>query len=42
MNYVDAAAIEAHRATPHYRDYLARIPHLADRTALQLEAVAVG
>lgn len=40
--YVDAAAIEAHRATPHYRDYLARIPHLADRTALQLEAVAVG
>jgi quinol monooxygenase YgiN len=40
--YVDAAAVEAHRATPHYQDYQARIPALADRTALVLVAVAVG
>ena len=40
--YVDAAAVEAHRNTPHYQNYLARIPELADRTALVLEAVAVG
>lgn len=40
--YVDAAAVEAHHGTPHYQNYLARIPTLADRTALTLEAVAVG
>jgi quinol monooxygenase YgiN len=40
--YVDSAAVEAHRGTPHYQDYLARIPELADRTALMLEAVVVG
>lgn len=40
--YVDAAAVEAHRATPHYQNYLAKIPELADRTAWVLEAVAVG
>jgi quinol monooxygenase YgiN len=40
--YRDAAAVEAHRQTPHYRDYLARIPDLADRTAFVLEAVEVG
>jgi quinol monooxygenase YgiN len=40
--YRDSAAVEAHRQTPHYQDYLARIPELADRTALILEAVAVG
>ena len=40
--YVDAAAVEAHRGTPHYQDYLARIPALAERTAIVLEAVAVG
>jgi quinol monooxygenase YgiN len=40
--YVDGAAVEAHRRTPHYQDYLARVPALADRTALMLEAVAVG
>lgn len=39
--YVDAAAVEAHRGMPHYQDYLARIPALADRIALMLEAVAV-
>jgi quinol monooxygenase YgiN len=40
--YADSAAVEAHRKTPHYQDYLARIPALADRTALILEAVPVG
>jgi quinol monooxygenase YgiN len=40
--YVDAAAVEAHHATPHYQNYLTRVPALADRTALMLEAVAVG
>ena len=37
--YLDNAATEAHRKTPHYRDYLAKIPELADRTAWVLEAV---
>ena len=40
--YVDAAAVEAHRETPHYQDYLTRIPALAARTAVMLEAVAIG
>ena len=31
--YLDAAAGEAHRKTPHYQPYLAKIPELADRTA---------
>ena len=39
--YVDAAAVEAHRDTAHYKDYLRRIPDLADRTALVLTPVAV-
>jgi quinol monooxygenase YgiN len=39
--YRDAAAIEAHRKTPHYLDYLDRIPALADRSAWVLEPVAV-
>ena len=40
--YRDADAVEAHRGTPHYQDYLTRIPSLADRSALVLEAVAVA
>jgi quinol monooxygenase YgiN len=40
--YRDAAAVEAHRKTPHYQHYLARIPDLADRTAFLLETVQVG
>lgn len=40
--YRDGDAVEAHRATPHYRDYLARIPSLAERSAFVLEAVAVS
>nr|WP_298682309.1 putative quinol monooxygenase [uncultured Dongia sp.] len=39
--YLDAAAIEAHRRTPHYQAYFAKIPELADRTAWVLEAVEV-
>lgn len=31
--YVDAAAVEAHRDTPHFKDYAARIGSLAERTA---------
>ncbi|MBR0782490.1 putative quinol monooxygenase [Bradyrhizobium iriomotense] len=40
--YRDVAAVEAHRTTPHYQAYLAKIPELADRTAVVLEAVEVG
>lgn len=40
--YQDADAVEAHRGMPHYQDYLTRIPSLADRSALVLEAVAVS
>ena len=39
--YVDDAAVAAHRGTPHFQDYLSRIPDLADRTALVLRPVAV-
>jgi len=39
--YCDAEAAEAHRRTPHYQAYLARVPGLADRSALILEAVAL-
>jgi len=39
--YRDTGAAETHRQTPHYRDYLARVPALAERSALVLEAVAV-
>ena len=39
--YTDNAAIAAHRATPHFQDYLARIGDLAERTALVLDAVEV-
>jgi quinol monooxygenase YgiN len=40
--YCDAEAAEAHRQTPHYMNYLARVPALADRSALVLEAVALA
>lgn len=39
--YLDSAAVEAHRKTPHYQDYLAKVPELAERTAWVLEAVEV-
>ncbi|MCA1371166.1 antibiotic biosynthesis monooxygenase [Bradyrhizobium sp. BRP14] len=40
--YLDAAAVEAHRMTPHYQAYLAKVPELAERTAWVLEGVEVG
>ncbi|GAA3115053.1 putative quinol monooxygenase [Rhizobium viscosum] len=39
--YRDAEATEAHRRTPHYQAYLARVPALADRSARILEPVAL-
>lgn len=39
--YRDAAAVEAHRSTPHFAAYLARIPELADRMAVVSEPVDV-
>jgi quinol monooxygenase YgiN len=39
--YRDAAAVEAHRNSPHYQTYLAKVPELADRTAVVSEAVEV-
>jgi quinol monooxygenase YgiN len=39
--YRDAEAVDAHRQTPHYQAYLTRIPALADRLALVLEAIAL-
>lgn len=32
--YLDDAAVEAHRATPHFKTYLARIGGLAERLAV--------
>jgi len=32
--YRDAASVEAHRATPHFREYASRIGELATRTAV--------
>ena len=39
--YVDTAAAEAHRASPHYQDYLSRINDLATRNPIPLEALDV-
>ncbi|AHE52933.1 hypothetical protein NX02_06005 [Sphingomonas sanxanigenens DSM 19645 = NX02] len=39
--YVDIAGLEAHRTTPHYLDYLGRIPDLADRMAFIVGPVDV-
>lgn len=38
--YVDADAIAAHRATPHFQAYLAVIDELAERTAFVLDSVS--
>lgn len=40
--YVDNDAIAAHRATPHFANYLAHINDLAERTALVLDAAAIA
>ena len=39
--YLDGAAVEAHRKTIHYQNYLAKVPELAERTAWVLEAAEV-
>jgi quinol monooxygenase YgiN len=39
--YRDDAAIDAHRQTPHYLDYRARVGDLADRTSSVLGPLAV-
>lgn len=40
--YADAAAVAAHRETPHFRAYLARIADVAERSALLLDPVRVA
>lgn len=40
--YVDDAAVAAHRASPHFAAYLARIGDLAERTALVLDPADLG
>lgn len=40
--YIDQAAVDTHRATPHFQTYLTRIADLADRTALLLDPVRVA
>lgn len=39
--YVDDTAVAMHRETPHYQNYLSRIPDIADRTALVLRPILV-
>lgn len=40
--YVDPPAVEAHHATPHFQDYLAQIPDLAERSVWTLDEAAVA
>ncbi len=40
--YQDAKAVTAHRATPHFQNYLTRINTLAERTATVVHAVDVA
>ncbi len=40
--YVDDAAIAAHRETAHFKDYLAKIGDLAERSALVVDPVDVA
>jgi quinol monooxygenase YgiN len=40
--YVDADAVAAHRATPHFQAYLAAINDLAERTAFILHPVSAS
>ena len=39
--YRDAAAVEAHRGTPHFQAYLTKIPELAERTSVVSKPVDV-
>jgi len=38
---VDDTAVATHRETSHYKDYLSRIPDLADRMAVVLRPILV-
>jgi quinol monooxygenase YgiN len=38
--YSDDAAVEMHRQTQHFKNYLSKINDLADRTALVLESLS--
>jgi len=40
--YVDSAAMAAHRETPHFKAYFARINDLAERTAMVVDPVEVA
>ena len=40
--YSDDAAVAAHRASPHFKNYLAKINDLAERTAITLDAIDVA
>jgi quinol monooxygenase YgiN len=40
--YQNSKAVAAHRATPHFQDYLSRINALAERTAAVVHAVDVA
>jgi quinol monooxygenase YgiN len=40
--YADDAAVAAHRASPHFKNYLAKINDLAERTAIVLDPLEVA
>lgn len=40
--YADQAAVEKHRASPHFQNYLSHINDLAERAALVLDPLAVA
>jgi quinol monooxygenase YgiN len=40
--YLDAEAVTAHRASPHFQHYAAVIADLAERTAVTLDPVTVA
>ena len=40
--YVDHAAVDAHRATPHFQNYLLHISDLGQRSSWTLHEVAVA
>ncbi|TNM65664.1 putative quinol monooxygenase [Aliirhizobium smilacinae] len=40
--YIDAAAVDAHRQTPHFKDYASKINTLAERTAYVVTPVNLG
>jgi quinol monooxygenase YgiN len=40
--YTDETAVAAHRASPHFKNYLSKINDLAERTAITLDAIDVA